>query len=104
MFQTVAVREDKVAEKIMTLHPAGKQGVNIDKRKYDIVQQAVEETLQTQPGATFSELNDAVGQLIGDVFDGSVGWYVTSVKLDLEARGVLERIDGRSPQRLRLVR
>ena len=54
-------------------------------------------------GATFSELTDAVGQRIGDVFDGSVGWYVTSVKLDLEARGVLERIDGRSPQRLRLV-
>ena len=104
MFQTVAVREDKVAEKIMTLHPAGKQGVNIDKRKYDMVRQAVEEALQAQPGATFSELTDAVGQRIGDVFDGSVGWYVTSVKLDPEARGVLERIDGRSPQRLRLVR
>ena len=104
MFQTVAVREEKVAEKIMTLHPAGKQGVNIDKRKYDMVRQAVEEALQAQPGATFSELTDAVGQRIGDVFDGSVGWYVTSVKLDLEARGVLERVDGRSPQRLRLVR
>ena len=104
MFQTVAVPEDRVAEKIMTLHPAGKQGVNIDKRKYDMVRQAVEEALQAQPGATFSELTDAVGQRIGDVFYGSVGWYVTSVKLDPEARGVLERVDGRSPQRLRLVR
>ena len=93
-----------MAEKIMTQHPAGKQGVNIDKRKYDMVRQAIEGALQAQPGATFSELTDAVGQRIGDVFDGSVGWYVTSVKLDLEARGVLERIDGRSPQRLRLVR
>ena len=93
-----------MAEKIMTLHPAGKQGVNIHKRKYDMVRQAVEEALQAQPGATYSELTDAVGQRIGDVFDGSVGWYVTSVKLDLEARGVLERVDGRSPQRLRLVR
>ena len=93
-----------MAEKIMTLHPAGKQGVNIDKRKYDMVRQEIEEALQAQPGATFSELTDAVGQRIGDVFDGSVGWYVTSVKLDLEARGVLERVDGRSPQRLRLVR
>ena len=93
-----------MAEKIMTLHPAGKQGVNIDKRKYDMVRQAVEEALQAQPGATYSELTDAVGQRIGDVFDGSVGWYVTSVKLDLEARGVLERVDGRSPQRLQLVR
>jgi len=87
----------------MTLHPAGKQGVNIDKGKYDMVRQAIEETLQAQPGTTFGELTDEVGRRIGDVFDGSVSWYVTSVKLDLEARGVLERIDGRSPQRLRLV-
>ena len=99
-----AVPEEKVTERIMTLHPAGKQGVNIDKSKYDMVRQAIEEELRAQPGITFSGLTDAVGERIGDVFDGSVGWYVVSVKLDLEARGVLERVDGRSPQRLRLVR
>ena len=93
-----------MTEKIMTLHPAGEQGVNIDKGKYDMVRQAVEETLRAQPGITFSEMTEEVGRRIGDVFDGSVGWYVTSVKLDLEARGVLERVDGRSPQRLRLVK
>lgn len=92
-----------MTEKIMTLHPAGKQGVNIDKGKYDMVRGAVEETLRAQPGITFSEMTEEVGRRIGDVFDGSVSWYVTSVKLDLEARGVLERVDGRSPQRLRLV-
>ena len=92
-----------MTEKIMTLHPAGKQGVNIDKGKYDMVRKAIEETLQAQPGITFSGLTDAVGERIGDVFEGSVGWYVVSVKLDLEARGVLERVDGRSPQRVRLV-
>ena len=92
-----------MTEKIMTLHPAGKQGVNIDKDKYDMVRQAIEETLQAQPGITFSGMTEAVDKRIGDVFDGSISWYVTSVKLDLEARGVLERVDGRSPQRLRLV-
>ena len=92
-----------MTERIKTLHPAGKQGVNIDKAKYDTVRQAIEETLQAQPGTTFSELTDEVSRRIGDVFDGSVSWYVVSVKLDLEARGVLERVDGRSPQRLRLV-
>ena len=92
-----------MTERIMTLHPAGKQGVNIEKDKYDMVRQAIEETLQAQPGITFSGMTEAVDQRIGDVFDGSVSWYVTSVKLDLEARGVLERVDGRSPQRLRLV-
>ncbi len=93
-----------MTERIQTLHPAGKNGVNIDKGKYDMVRQAIEETLQEQPGITFSGLTDAVGERIGDVFDGSVGWYVVSVKLDLEARGVVERVDGRSPQRLRLVK
>ena len=93
-----------MTERIRTLHPAGKQGVNIDKGKYDMVRQAIEETLQAQPGITFSGMTEEVGRRIGDVFDGSVSWYVVSVKLDLEARGVLERVDGRSPQRLRLVR
>lgn len=92
-----------MTERIMTLHPAGKQGVNIDKGKYGMVREAIEEILKAQPGITFSELTEEVGRRIGEVFDGSVGWYVVSVKLDLEARGVLERVDGRSPQRLRLV-
>jgi len=98
-----AIWEEQVTEKILTLHPAGKQGVNIDKGKYDTVREAIEETLKAQPGITFSELTEDVGRRIGDVFEGSVSWYVVSVKLDLEARGVLERVDGRSPQRLRLV-
>ena len=92
-----------MSEKIMTLHPDGKQGVNIDKSKYDTVRQAIEQVLREQPGTTFSQLTDAVGKRIGDTFDGSVSWYVVSVKLDLEARGVLVRANERSPQRLRLV-
>jgi hypothetical protein len=35
-------------------------------------------------------------------FDGAVGWYTTTVKLDLEARGVIQRIPKSSPQRLRM--
>lgn len=35
-------------------------------------------------------------------FDGSVGWYVTTIKLDLEARRLIERVPGKSPQRLQL--
>ena len=31
---------------------------------------------------------------------GSLIWYVTTVKLDLEVRGEVERVDGASPQRL----
>ena len=32
---------------------------------------------------------------------GSIMWYVTTVKLDLEVKGELERVPGARPQRLR---
>jgi len=92
-----------VSQKIMTLHPQGKQGVNIDRSKYDTVRAAIEQVLREQPGTTFSQLTELVAERIGGTFDGSVSWYVVSVKLDLEARGVVQRVDARSPQRLRLV-
>jgi len=89
-------------EKILTLHPQGKQGVNIDKVKYDAMRSAIVESLGEQGEMTFGELNDAVGKKLEGVFDGSIDWYYTTVKLDLEARDVLERVPGSRPQRLRL--
>jgi hypothetical protein len=51
---------------------------------------------------TFTELERTVsGQLAGN-FDGSIAWYVTTVKLDLEARHIIERVPNSSPQQLRL--
>ncbi|MCY3904363.1 MAG: hypothetical protein OXF62_05950 [Caldilineaceae bacterium] len=91
-----------MSQKIMTLHPQGKQGVNIDRSKYDVVRQAIEQVLREEPETSFNRLTDLVRERIGGTFDGSVSWYVVSVKLDLEARGVVERVDDRSPQRLRL--
>ncbi|MBW3603547.1 MAG: hypothetical protein KY460_01340 [Actinobacteria bacterium] len=34
--------------------------------------------------------------------EASVGWYTTAVKLDLEAREVISRVPGSSPQLLEL--
>ena len=89
-------------EKILTLHPQGKQGVNIDKAKYDIMKQAIVEVIAANEGITFGELNTAVSTHLDGKFDGSIGWYLTTVKLDLEARSIIERIPGSSPQQLRL--
>jgi hypothetical protein len=91
-------------EKIMTLHPKqGKNGVNISKRKYDIIREAIMEALGISEEMTFTELNGQVHDRLAGRFDGSISWYVTTVKLDLEARGVIERIPGSRPQRLRMV-
>jgi len=90
-------------EKIMTLHPQGKQGVNIDKAKYETMKAAILSAIQANDGITFAELNTAVAAQLNGKFDGSIGWYLTTVKLDLEARNIIERIPNQSPQQLRLV-
>lgn len=90
-------------EKIMTLHPQGKSGVNISKTKYDTVSATIQDSLRTQADMTFTDLTEDVRRKLEGSFDGSISWYVTTVKLDLEARGIIEQIPNRTPQRLRLV-
>ena len=91
-------------ERILTLHPdPGKSGVNISKEKYDLVREAILESIHEQEGITFKGLTEAVKGRLLCRFDGSVPWFVTTVKLDLEARGTIERIPGSKPQRLHLV-
>ncbi len=88
-------------ENFLTLHPQGKNGVNISKDKYNVMKAAIVNVLQKQGEMTFRALNDEVRRQLEGNFAGSIDWYVTTVKLDLEARGVIERF-GKSPQQLRL--
>lgn len=90
-------------ERIMTLHPEGKQGVNINRKKYDIVRQSILTHLRAHGEMTFTELAENVRRKLEGSFEGSINWYVTTVKLDLEAREEIERIPKSSPQRLRLI-
>lgn len=93
-----------MSEKILTRHPdEGKSGVNIDKQKYDVIREAILEAIRDHGEITFKELTENVRRKLEGTFDGSIPWYVTTVKLDLEARGIIERIPKRSPQQLRLV-
>ena len=90
-------------EKIMTRHPdPGKQGVRISHAKYDMIRDTIVALLRVNGEMTFTELADAANERLEGEFDGSVTWYVTTVKLDLEARNVIQRIPKTSPQRLRL--
>lgn len=92
-----------MSERIRTLHPDGKQGVNIDKAKYDAIAAAILAAIQSAGVLPFGDLAAAVTARLSAEFEGSIGWYTTTVKLDLEARGLIERVPGVTPQQLRLV-
>jgi hypothetical protein len=87
---------------IRTLHPEKKQGVNISKEKYDIIRKAILSTLRTQKEMTFMNLSRAVEKEVNGTFEGSVMWYVTTVKLDLEARGEVKRVPNSRPQLIKI--
>lgn len=89
-------------EKVMTLHPDGKSGVNISQAKYDQMSETIISILGERGQMTFSELGNEVGNRLDGHFEGSISWYYTTVKLDLEARGIVERVDRKSPQRIRM--
>ena len=87
---------------IRTLHPEKKQGVNISKAKYEIIRKAILSTLHGHKEMTFMNLSRTVEKEVNGTFEGSVMWYVTTVKLDLEARGVVKRVPNSRPQLVKL--
>ena len=91
-----------MANRIMTLHPEGKEGVNIDTAKYEQIKDSILGVLDGQEPMPFNDLMAAVKSDLDGKFDGSVSWYLTTVKLDLEARGMLRCKRGRGPQLISL--
>jgi hypothetical protein len=87
---------------IRTLHPEKKQGVNISKAKYEIIRKAILCALETKREMTFMNLSRTVEKEVNGTFEGSVNWYVTTVKLDLEARGIVKRVPNSRPQLVKL--
>jgi hypothetical protein len=81
-----------------------KTSKSIDKWKYEVVRRAILNILKSQPdGVLFSELSGLVNQNLSEYEKqnlGSVSWYTTTVKLDLEVRGEIRRLEKVTPQRL----
>jgi len=89
-------------EKILTLHPQGKKGVNISLSKYIQIKDFILQCINERPLINFNELSDKAMEELPGKFDGKVMWYIVTVKLDLEARGIIERVPKTSPHQLRL--
>lgn len=89
-------------EKILTKHPQGKKGVNISFDKYQQIKDFIVKKLKKHKTITFEELTDLAVSELSSSFDGKVIWYIVTVKLDLEARGIISRIPKTSPHQLKL--
>ncbi len=86
--------------KILTKHPQGKSGKNIDRQKYESVRNAIISVLEKKE-LTHTELFGALEKRLGRTFSGNVSWYGETVKLDLEARKLIQRTASK-PQKYRL--
>jgi hypothetical protein len=87
-------------EKILTKHPHGKSGKNISKQKYDTLKGAIVSALKNKE-LTHTELSSHLNRSLKGRFSGNISWYGETVKLDLEARKIIERTVSK-PQKYRL--
>jgi len=87
-------------EKILTKHPLGKSGRNISRDSYETFRKTILTTLRGKE-LTHTELMDKVNKSLKGKFSGNVHWYAETVKLDLEARKIIERTFSK-PQKYRL--
>ncbi|MCL4790346.1 MAG: hypothetical protein KJ070_26780 [Verrucomicrobia bacterium] len=90
-------------EKVLCRTPTpGKQPTRIDAGKFALVRKAILAVLpRRSPGVRFRDLPARVARKIPAAQRlalGSIPWYVTSVKLELEVRGEIRRVSGVSPQ------
>lgn len=87
-------------EKILTKHPLGKSGKNISREKYDLVKKTLVSELRGKE-LTHTELFQHLTKRLKAKFSGNIRWYGETVKLDLEARKIIERTASK-PQKYRL--
>lgn len=91
-------------EKVLCQTPTpGKKPTRISKWKYDLVRSAILASIP-ETGIEFKRLPQLVERKLtsGEMESlGSVSWYTTTVKLDMEVKSEIERVPGSNPQLLR---
>jgi hypothetical protein len=94
------MRNNMMEEKILTKHPLGKTGKNITLTNYEMMKKSILKTLGKKE-LTHTELINLVYKDLKGKFEKNIHWYAETVKLDLEARKIIERTSSK-PQKYRL--
>jgi len=83
----------------------GRSGVtNIPQWRFDLIRGAIIDVIAMEE-VRFAELPDLVRERLTQKERdqlGAIGWNVTTVKLEMEVRGEIIRLEGKRPQRLML--
>lgn len=86
---------------IQTLHPqAGKKNKKISLEKYNFIRDNLLKILN-KAELTHTDLMEELHERVKDNFEGGVHWYGETVKLDLEARKLIERTNTK-PEKYKL--
>jgi uncharacterized membrane protein YukC len=89
---------------IGTVKPGGKRGIQMIKRQYNILRAFImNESTQNSELTLTDLLEKARRELVNDI-DSDVAWFVLQVKLDLEARGLIELVASTFQKRLVFIR
>jgi Family of unknown function (DUF6958) len=87
-------------KQVLTKHPLGKSNKPVDRHDYETFKAAILSALRRKE-LSHTELLDELTKTVKGKFSGNVGWHLMVVKLDLEARKLIERTSSR-PQKYRL--
>ncbi|MDG1739675.1 MAG: hypothetical protein P8L68_01595 [Paracoccaceae bacterium] len=93
---------DEIKVACRTPTPGRKGVTNIPQWRFDMIRRAIIEVIATDE-VRFADLPDLVRERLSEMDRdrlGSIGWNVTTVKLEMEVRGEVIRVEDKGPQRL----
>lgn len=95
-------------EMFQALHPdPSKNGTRVTKATYEAYRDALLKVIpEDEAGILFGDLSKAAEPHVPKAIieSTSPGWWTTTVKLDLEARGIIERVPGKGRQSVRKIK
>lgn len=94
----------QISKTICRTPTPGKTSIHIDSQKFELIKAAILKVLPKDgEGILFKDLATNVGREISEEKLqqlGTLSWYTTTIKLELEVAGDIFRVTNSSPQRL----
>lgn len=78
-------------DRILTLHPEGKEGVRIPLKNYNMMVDTLLSILAEHPEISYKDLTRLTEARLAGMYPGSILWLMETVKLDLLARGIIRK-------------